>query len=421
MKNSRPSKQPSFPPWAGFICLAVLLAALTGAAHPVAAGSMDPGGPGFLHLRTGLELEYNDNLFFTRNDAEEDLITTGSFGVETGYKSERVEINLKPQWRYYKYVDNTDLDDNDQLYRASLGWQATPRLTFSSEGAFIIDNRRDDQVTETGVVFENVERTRWEAQMAADYKLTELAAVNLFGRYENDDYEDRQQRSGFSDLETKGGGLGYTHLLPVFHRPTYFRLNAGYFNFDYDTAETDYYYLTVGASAEISEKYAIVVEGGPRYTDSDYDVARRENGRVVIEQDDSRNWGGNGLISLVYTGEKTNWELALNRDVTASSGATQTVERTELKLDLNNRWTWEWSTHLLLRYFYRTSDRDNSEAGDIDEDTLVFQPRVRYRINNDWFVQGLYRYTWRDDSDIDETWDRSQVLLQVGWNWKILE
>jgi hypothetical protein len=385
------------------------------------ASPVDSGGPSFLHVQSGFELEYNDNIFFTRRNQEADLISTGTLGLDAGVKTERLELHFNPSWRYYKYQDNSSLDDHDQFYRTSLDYKPTPRLSFSSEGAYIIDNRRDDQVDETGVVFENVERKRWEGLVAADYKLSELAAVNLFGRYENDDYEDRQQRSGFSDLETTGGGLGYTHLLPVFQRPTYFRLNAGYFNFDYDTAETDYYYLTMGASAEISEKYAIVIEAGPRYTDSDYDVARREDGRVVIGEENASNWGGNGLVNLVYTGEKTNWELALSRDVTASSGETQTVEQTELKLDLNNRWTWEWSTHLLLRYFYKSSDRDNSEAGDIDEDTLVFQPRVRYCFNQDWFVQGLYRYTWRDDKEDDESWDRNQVLLQIGYNWKILE
>ena len=407
--------------------LVIIVAILAGACHFAMAASMDPGGPGFLHINSGLEQEYNDNLFFSASDPEEDLITTGTFGLEAGYKSERAEINLKPLWRFYKYVENTDLDDNDQLYRASLEYQVSPMFSLNSEGAYINDNRREDQVAETGVVFENVERTRWEAQLAAKYLPSEKAAVNVFGQYWNDDYEDQRLRSSISDLEAAGGGIGYTHLMSVFYHPTYFRMNAGYFNYDYETAETDYYYLTMGASAEINETYTFMAEAGPRYTDSEFDAARRESvpgtsfSEVVIRRENSDDWGWNGLLSLAYRGEMTNWELALSREITAASGDTQTVEQTELRLDFNRRWTWEWSTNLLIRYYYKESDRKNSDIDDEAQDTLLVQPRVRYRIDNDWFFQGSYRYTWRDDSDIDESWDRNQVLFQIGHNWKIWE
>ncbi|MDJ0668018.1 MAG: hypothetical protein QNJ61_12090 [Desulfobacterales bacterium] len=411
----------------GIKTLAILAAILASAGHFAMAASMDPGGPGFLHLNSGLEQEYNDNLFFSPSDQEEDLISTGTFGIEAGYKSEKTEINLKPLWRFYKYVENTDLDDNDQLYRATLEHQVTPRFSLNAKGAYINDNRREDQVEETGVVFENVERTRWEGLLAAEYLLSEKAAVNAFGQYWNDDYEDRRLRSSLSDLEAAGGGIGFSHLMSVFYHPTYFRLNTGYFNYDYDSADTDYYYLTMGASAEINETYTFMAEAGPRYTDSEFDAARRESipgtssSSVVIRRENSSDWGWNGLLSLAYRGEKTKWELGLSREITASSGETQTVEQTELRLDYDCRWTWEWSTNLLMRYYYKESDRENSDIDDGAQDTLIVQPRVRYRINNDWFLQGSYRYTWRDDNDFDESWDRNQMLFQIGHNWKIWE
>ncbi len=407
--------------------IAILLVLLFSQAGLAAASAIDTGGPHFLHINSGMEIEYNDNLFFSRRDQEEDLITTGTLGLDAGYKSERTEFHLNPSWRFYKYLEESDLDDYDQLYRATLDYKMTPRLTFSSEGGYIVDNRREDQVVDTGVVFENVERTRWEAMVSAEYLPSEKMALSMFGQYWNDDYEDQRLRSSFSDLEAIGGGLGYTHLMSVFYRPTYLRLNGGYFNYDYESAETDYYYLTVGASAELNEKYTLLAEAGPRYTDSDFDVARNESiavppfSRVVIDQESSSDWGSTWLLSLTYDGEMTNWEMALSRDITAASGETQTVEQTELRLDLNRRWSWEWSTSLLMRYYYKESDRENSDIDDDSEDTLVVQPRVRYRLNNDWFAQGTYRYTWRDDNEFDDSWDRNQVLIQIGHNWKIWE
>ena len=404
----------------------IVVAALASWGPSARAAAVDSGGPHFLHINSGLEMEYNDNLFFSPERQEEDLITTGEVGLEAGYKTERVELRLSPSWRFYKYLDEEDLDDNDQRYRALIDCQVTPRFSVNAEGAYINDNRREDQVVDTGVVFENVERSRWETMASAEYQVSEKAAVNAFGQYWNDDYNDRFEerggrRSGFNDLEAYGGGVGYTHLVGMFHRPADFRLNGGYFNYDYDTAETDYYYLTLGASIELNEKYTLLAEAGPRYTDSDFDAARQEAGRVVITEEDSSDWGTNWLTSLRYGGEKTNWELAFSREITAASGDTQTVEQTDLKLDLNRRWTWKWSTNLFMRYYYKESDRENSDVDDESQDTFVVQPRVRYRINNDWFVQGTYRYTWRDDNDVDDSWDRNQVLLQVGHNWKIWE
>ncbi len=389
------------------------------------ASAFDSGGPHFLHIDSGFELEYNDNLFFSPGRQEEDLITTGTLGLDAGYKTERIELRLSPLWRFYKYLDEEDLDDNDQIYRAHFDYQATPRLSFNTEAAYINDNRRDDQVVDTGVVFENIERSRWEAMASTEYLLTEKAAFNASGQYWNDDYNDdvqkRRRSSSFSDMEAYGGSAGYTHLLSLFYRPTYLRLNAGYFNYDYDTAETDYYYLTLGASVELNEKYTLLAEAGPRYTDSDYDIARLESGRVMVEKDESSDWGNNWLTSLRYDSETTDWELAFSREIMAASGDTQTVEQTELQLYFNRRWTWEWNTTLFMRYFLKESDRENSDIDEDREDTLIVQPRVRYRIINDWFVQGSYRYTWREDNDIDESWDRNQVLLQVGHNWKIWE
>ncbi len=395
------------------------------------ASAFDSGGPHFLHIDSGFELEYNDNLFFSPDRQEEDLITTGTLGLDAGYKTERIELRLRPLWRFYKYLDEEDLDDNDQIYRAHFDYQATPRLSFNTEGAYINDNRRDDQVVDTGVVFENIERSRWEAMASTEYLLTEKAAFNASGQYWNDDYNDdvqeRGRSSSFSDMEAYGGSAGYTHLLGLFYRPTFLRLNAGYYNFDYDTAETDYYYFTIGASVELNEKLTFLAEAGPRYTDSDYDVARRESittppfSRIVIDQESSSEWGSNWLVNLIYRGERTKWESLFSREITASSGDTQTVEQTELRLDLNHRWTGDWSTNLSMHYYLKESDRENSDIDDDSEDTLVVQPGVRYRINNDWFVQGTYRYTWREDNDIDESWDRNQVILQVGHNWKIWE
>ena len=405
------------------LILAVLIAPL-----PLnTAVAWDSGDPGFIHLDFGFETEYDDNLFFVPNNQEEDWIVTGSFGVDAGYKTEKLEFHLNPAWRYYKFEDNEDLDDNDQFYRARLDYRFSPRFRINTQGAFIIDNRREDQVTDTGVVFENVQRERWDTALSAEYLLSTRSAITLFGQYENDDYQENRISTGFNDLEAYGVGLGYNHRLHVYRRPVSLLLNTAYFYYDYDTAETQYAYLTTGAAIELNEKFTLSAEAGPRHTNSEYDAVRRVPipgtplTQILTSTEEESKWGANGLLNLAYDGKKTNWELALSHEIRAPSGQTQAVRQTLLQLNLNQRLTWNWSTHLLAQFYHKESNRDDSDAGDVDEDTLVLQPRVRYRINNDWFVQGLYRYSWREDDDIDESWDRNQARLQVGYNWKIWE
>jgi len=211
-------------------------------------------GPTQLKLTMGVRQEYNDNIFFDADDAESDFITTGIFGVDLGYVVERLQAHAIGHWEGYTYQDNSDLDDVDQDYRLTLDYRFTPRLKGGLSGAYIRDFRRDREVETSGVVFENEERTRYQLDTTWEYLLTEITALNLMATWWKDDYErDPTFQEEYRDLETYGGNIGLSQALRVFNRPTYGRVNMGYYNYQYEFNETDYYYLTLGFSTQLNE------------------------------------------------------------------------------------------------------------------------------------------------------------------------
>jgi hypothetical protein len=396
---------------------ALLIAGLPG------TGEADPSR---LKLTFGARQEYNDNIFFDAKNPESDFITTGIFALDLGYETERLQTHAVGRWEAYTYHDNSTLDDIDQDYRLSLDYRFTPRLKGGISGAYIRDNRRDREAETTGVALANEERVRYELQTDWEYLLSEITALNLAATYWEDDYQrDAAFREEFRDLEAYGLNLGLTRALRVFNRPTYGRLNLGGYHYEYETSQTDYYYLNLGFSTQLHESYTLLLDVGPRYTDSKYPTTRLEPTAVpglfaiVAETESSRDWGGSGRLSLAYAGEKTNWEAALSREITASSGQNQAVERTELRFDWRRWFTWELRGILQLRYFINESDRDDPRLADIDEDTVVIHPQLFYRFSTDWSLRGGYRYTWEKDNENSTTTERNQVMIEMIYHYPV--
>ena len=89
-------------------------------AHPAAGLA----GPTQIKLALGLRQEYN--IFFDADDKISDFITTGIFGLDPGYESERLRVHAIGHWEAYAYRDHSELNDVNQDYRLTLGYRFTP-------------------------------------------------------------------------------------------------------------------------------------------------------------------------------------------------------------------------------------------------------------------------------------------------------
>lgn len=381
-------------------------------------------GPSQLKLTFGARQEYNDNIFFNTDDKKADFITTGIFTVDLGHVAERLEMHAIGHWEGYTYWTNSNLNDVDQDYRLSLAYRLTPRIRGALSGAYLQDYHRDQETVETGVVFGNEKRTRYEMQSEWEFLLSEVTAVNISAIYWQDQYDQiTASQEGGHNLKTYGGALGLTRALRVFQRPTYGRVNLGCYRYEYEDSDTDNFYLNIGFSTEIDETFTLLLDIGPRYTESEYTVLDSTVGNLytIAAKETSRDWGGGGRLSIKYVGEKTDWVAALDREIAASSGQNQVVERTEARFDWRHWFTWECRGLLTLHYFINESSKSYRNTSDINEDTFVVYPRIFYRFSPNFSIQASYNYTWQKDNEGSSITERNQFLIEATYNWSMWE
>jgi hypothetical protein len=96
--------------------------------------------------------EYNDNIFFTRDETISDYIGTGSPGLEIINRTERLNLNLNGAFHFIRYEDADELDSDDYDAQGRIRYQLTPVLTGSAGAAYIKDSRPDREIEETGLV-----------------------------------------------------------------------------------------------------------------------------------------------------------------------------------------------------------------------------------------------------------------------------
>jgi hypothetical protein len=392
--------------------LAVLCILLIG--EPVQGASSE------LKVNAGVREEYNDNIFFSNKNEEDDFITTGIIGLDYKGATERATATLKARVEGQAYLDNSDLSDVNQYYTAGLSVGLTPRLSLIGDGRFEIDNRPDRDVDETGLSTQgSEERMRQRYSGGFEYQLSELTRLFATANAGRDDYEGNSDND---DFKTWGGEGGVTRVFSSFQKPTVGRLAFGYSRFDYDDADTDYYYTSMGVSRELSETYTLAVYGGVRYTDTDYDVRRRvlDPGpppalRTTIETVNDQNWGGNGSASLSFKDDRTRWEIAASHDLTGATSNGQSVKRTKVAFDIYHRWDWALGAGLTARYFINKSEVDDPGLGEVDDRTLYVRPRVRYHFTDDLYLEASYRYTYQDDREDDTHSQRNQAFLELRY------
>lgn len=405
---------------AGILLLAICLALV----HPIICLA----DPNTLDLSVGVRQEYNDNIFFHADDTVSDFITIGILGVDLGRETERLKLHTTGHWEAYGYHDHSELNEVNQNYGLSVDYRFTERLRGTLSGAYIRDYQRDREIETTGVVFDNKERKRHEMGSAWEYMLSDITTLTLSGTWWKDDYTRNSDfREDDSDLESWGGNMGLIRAMRIFDHPIDGRLNIGAYRYQYETSKTDNIYLNLGFNVALSETLSLLLDAGPRYTESDYPIRHLVPApipgfyRVTQEMENSGDWGGAGRLSLGYKGRKTFWDLALSHNIAASSGQNQSVKRTELRFDGLHRFTWEWQGFLYVGYFKNQSDRADSFLKDIDKDIFMIYPRMRYNIGQNWSILGSYRYTWEKDDEDDETTQRHQVMIEMVFNWPVWE
>jgi hypothetical protein len=371
----------------------------------------------------GLKEEYNDNLFFTEGDKTTDFLTTLSPGLELITRTERLDLNLSTRVSGLIYGSNEDLNAVDHNHRGRLLYALHPKLKVSADAGFLKSSSPDQELEATGLVTKVTKLYKYNFGGGLEYTFTEKTRADLSYFYEKYDYPGDPE---LVDSTGHNASVGFIHDLNQYISNTAGRMNFGYAQYEFRDTTTQYYYFTIGMNRALNEKWSLLLDAGPSYTRSEFEVLRIEpvppsSFRTVTDKETEKGTGWFGQAALSYQGEKTTANVTFSNRLAPASGTVGVTERTSLILDLTHRWTYELSVGLSAGYYLNKSERGEFSRAGIDEETFRISPRVRWELSKDVALEGSYNYTSVKDKLADTESKRNLFMLSFVVKFPLFE
>ena len=372
---------------------------------------------------------HNDNIFFDQSSEKPDWITAVSPSLTSRCRSARSDFLLMANLTDYSYADNNALDNTDQFYLASWSHALTPRWKTDLRAEYLIDSRRDRDLTTTGLLVAEDRRERRTFTAGTRYQLDELASLELSLSSEDETYDDPE----LSDMQSLSLSAGYSRRLT--ERSTgLVQLSGAQYGYkrDWRTVSGPFTNAfeedrTITTSALVanwlydwSERLGTKAAVGGRHTLSDetFESSRTFLGMTqppVRERQEDESWSMLLRLNATWAGETGNLEMALGYDLYPASGRNGTTRRTSAELTGYRRLYDTWLIGVSAGYFANETQGRLSRDNDIDEQTLRLAPYIHYRINDDWRLELTYTGTWIHESHEDNRRHQNQVSLAVRW------
>ena len=355
-----------------------------------------------------LKQEYNDNVFFSQDDAEEDLITTASVGLVVSERTERLAASLSTRLDGLAYSDNDALNDIEEFYRGNVQYQLNPFWRLSAGAEYNVDSRPDRDVDVTGYTFSHDVRRKARYTAAADYQYDEKTGLLASYSYQDEQFETEDS----DEVSAHTVVVGMSRSLQ-FIKPTVLRLFANYAHYSFYTSRVDNYRITAGLSRDVSEKLNYMFDIGPRYTDREDKVADDSN-------DDT---GVGGSFTLTYRQELTTADMRFSHEVSGSGGRNGITKRTGLAFSMKHLLGERSYLKMRLDSYLNKADGDDtfSTAGDVDDLTTSFSPSIHYAFTNEFSCEAQYRYSVINDRDDDTERHRNMVFVKLTYKYPVVE
>jgi hypothetical protein len=385
--------------------------------------------------------EYSDNVFFDDDNVISDSIYTVAPKLEWVHAGERLTAQADGKVEFYRYQDNSELDDTDQWYNASLGYQLTERWQISAQGHVSDDNRPDRDIETTGLVLGSVRRKQSNVGASASYMISEITSAGVYAEFNRENFDDPET----SDRKDYSVVLFMNRSLEHWLARTTGRLNLRYSHYLFDRentqvgtgtflglfdvqitdtiadeSEVDNVSLTAGAETALTEKLDMVWDLGARHSRSRRNIERSVAYSPPVigpasntDETTSDSYGFVGSFTLGDQGELSRCELLLSHDLQPVSGSSGTANRTTVRIGGSMRILEKLSANASFAWYWNIGDEDDLTQDDIDTQTWNASVGLRWGLNDTFDLAANYGYTFRDDREDDTTAHRSKVLLQL--------
>ena len=346
--------------------------------------------------------EYDDNVYFTRTDEISDYLAIISPALTLDYASELLNLEANGIVDVLRYVDETDINTENQRYTINGGYRLMERWALSGNFSYIKDTTLDSELEETGIVYMREDRERFNAGAGLSYQVSELSDMGVNYAYSKTDYDERWLEDydfnsiNFSYNRKFNDGLD---VLTV--EPRYTRLIS-------ENNDSHGYRLMLGWTHRPSETYQFRVLLGPRYTVQKFE----DTGETTS------NWGVVGDINLQKTAEIYSILVGFASDV-FNRPSTDTLNQVfRLYTRLSRRITERFRAQVYSRI---SMTRPDYEDVSNEEDIYYFvvTPSLNYYFTENHYLSLSYSYQQQYDRNIedDPRIARNRVWLSVNFNF----
>lgn len=394
-----------------------------------------------LTLSTDVEGRYTDNVFFDFNDYVSDYSTRISPGIKGGWDKEDWALMFSGTAHFFRYLEYDELDAVDQLYSGRLDRQWGLRFSTFLSANFLIDERRDRELSETGLLFDDGRRWRQTYGLGGQYQMGELTIMSLSYNLQVEDFDNETNYdAGIHSVQL----LVSRNLDSIWENSTGRFQTAGKFyeyRRDYHVTEDllgdpvgmevedrqniDYYSMSLGIGYQWTEKLSLTVDLGARFSRNEQQATHTfEPNNVgltaITDEEESTSTGYVVLLEMNYKGEKGLFNVLASHDLAPASGRDGTTERSTLRLGLERRLARQWFFDCSLRTYLNRSD-ESGVTSDDDELTVEVKTGLRYAFHPRWNLGAYWRTYWLDDRQLHVDRNQNTMTLLLDWNWPILE
>jgi hypothetical protein len=347
-----------------------------------------------------MRLRYDDNIHFSVDNEEDDVVRYLSADAAFGVRTEISDVKFTLRLDDTRFRDNSQNDNSGQLLKLDSAYKLG-RSLFRLNGSYELDSTLTSELETTGFVQEHKRRIKKSLSPSWSYDLTERASTQLGYSYTDVSYEDAEL--------TSLSGYRYDSLFAAL---------------SYRMTELSQISATATASVYDSESGTEYDTRGLRF----------------------------GFSSMLSETLSTNLSVGVNRSSSSSNTAESTSD-TGLTLDLSLKKSWEISslsgtlsisespsgdgmrhtTKLGIGYNRKLSPRTtfsvntslikNSSGGGRDDDSddrryVLFEPRLSWKATRWWTISTSYRYRAQEYTASDNGVARSNaIFINVAYVW----
>jgi hypothetical protein len=386
--------------------------------------------------------EYDNNVLFSRVYKTKDFLTTVKPAFTWDYATELLDLKSNAAVDIFRYMDETDLDTENQNYGLDGKYQIAERLSLSGNCSYVKDTTLESELAQTGLLSPRQERKRYGGGGGFTYQISEISDVVVDYSHSKTDYEfESSMDNDFDSI-----ALSFNHRLGnqldmLTFRPYYSwydgtRINnyilsvlskQNLFNNNpvLSQVKVNNYGFSFGWFHPFSETFSITAFGGVRYTKNKYIYCERLfetfddifNLRFnKLDLTDS-NWGGTADISLKKTGETYTTSLGYNRDLSYTSTG-EPIDTDNIHFGVDKRLTERLGANLSGSLYFTKSQGTNNAT---NERYFSISPSLYYNLTEYHSLSLGYNYEQSLNKILvtDQKADRNRVWLALQFKFPL--